>query len=121
MPTVHADTPARLLACLPPHLPAVPGVFCCRGDDRLFATARKIITALIARIHTVDWTTAIVQHPTGRAVQVQAMPVVGSRLHVWLSQTGMCAIQPQAFLQPSVVFAYLRLAQADCGFMEHWC
>lgn len=43
---------------------------CGRTDDQLFATARKIITAMIARIHTVEWTTAIVQHPAGRAGQV---------------------------------------------------
>jgi hypothetical protein len=41
-----------------------------RSDDQLFGTARKIITALINRIHTVEWTTAIVQHPAGRAGQV---------------------------------------------------
>lgn len=41
-----------------------------RTDDQLHSTARKIISALIARIHTVEWTTAIVQHPAGRAAQV---------------------------------------------------
>jgi hypothetical protein len=42
-----------------------------RDDDKLYAAARLIITALIARIHTVEWTTAIIQHPAGRASQVR--------------------------------------------------
>jgi hypothetical protein len=32
-------------------------------DERLFQTARLIIAALTARIHTVEWTTAILSHP----------------------------------------------------------
>src|SRR5262249_29731162 len=32
--------------------------------DRLFHTARLINTALMAKIHTVDWTPAILGHPT---------------------------------------------------------
>eukprot|EP00775_Hariotina_reticulata_P000236 gene236-440_t len=39
-------------------------------DDKLFSAARLINTALIARIHTVEWTCAIVQHPAGRASQL---------------------------------------------------
>jgi len=39
------------------------------ADEQLFSKARLIITALMARIHTVEWTTAIVQHPAGRAGQ----------------------------------------------------
>lgn len=39
------------------------------NDDQLFHTARKIITALVARVHTIEWTTAITQHPMGRAAQ----------------------------------------------------
>jgi hypothetical protein len=33
-------------------------------DDRLFALARRITAAVMAKIHTVEWTTAIVPHPT---------------------------------------------------------
>ena len=33
-------------------------------DDRLFETARLINAALMAKIHTVEWTPAIVAHPT---------------------------------------------------------
>lgn len=51
--------------------PVTPSVVdCCRTDEQLFSKARLIITALMARIHTVEWTTAIVQHPAGRAGQV---------------------------------------------------
>ncbi|MGE5763517.1 MAG: peroxidase family protein [Mycobacterium leprae] len=34
------------------------------SDDELFAKARLINAALIAKIHTVEWTTAILGHPT---------------------------------------------------------
>lgn len=33
-------------------------------QDRLYNTARLVNTALMAKIHTVDWTTAIIAHPT---------------------------------------------------------
>ncbi|MEZ4474970.1 MAG: peroxidase family protein [bacterium] len=33
-------------------------------DQRLFETARLIVAALIAKIHTVEWTPAILAHPT---------------------------------------------------------
>jgi hypothetical protein len=32
-------------------------------DERLFQTARLVITALTAKIHTLEWTTAILSHP----------------------------------------------------------
>jgi hypothetical protein len=35
-----------------------------QGDDWLFRKARLAVTALIAKIHTVEWTPAIVPHPT---------------------------------------------------------
>jgi hypothetical protein len=34
------------------------------GDERLFQTARLINAALIAKIHTLEWTPAILSHPT---------------------------------------------------------
>jgi hypothetical protein len=34
------------------------------SDDDLFANARLINSALMAKIHTVDWTPAIIAHPT---------------------------------------------------------
>ena len=33
-------------------------------DERLFDTARLVNSALMAKIHTVEWTPAILQHPT---------------------------------------------------------
>lgn len=34
------------------------------GDDELFDKARLVVAALMAKIHTVDWTPAIIAHPT---------------------------------------------------------
>ncbi len=34
------------------------------GDQQLFDTARLANTALIAKIHTLEWTTALLDHPT---------------------------------------------------------
>ncbi|MFF7730033.1 peroxidase family protein [Streptomyces sp. NPDC008001] len=37
------------------------------GDERLFQTARLVNTAVMARIHTLEWTPALVAHPVTRA------------------------------------------------------
>ena len=34
------------------------------SDDELFDKARLVVSALMAKIHTVDWTPAIIAHPT---------------------------------------------------------
>jgi hypothetical protein len=34
------------------------------SDDELFDKARLVVTALMAKIHTVEWTPAIIAHPT---------------------------------------------------------
>ncbi|XXT14600.1 peroxidase family protein [Sorangium sp. So ce429] len=34
------------------------------SPDRVFHTSRLIVSALVAKIHTVEWTTAILGHPT---------------------------------------------------------
>ena len=34
------------------------------NDDQLYARARLILAALLAKIHTVEWTPAIITHPT---------------------------------------------------------
>ena len=36
------------------------------SDDRVFTIARLVVAALIAKIHTVEWTTAILAHPALR-------------------------------------------------------
>ncbi|HMC09262.1 MAG TPA: peroxidase family protein, partial [Actinomycetota bacterium] len=37
------------------------------SDDQLYARARLINAALLAKIHTVEWTPAIITHPTSQA------------------------------------------------------
>jgi hypothetical protein len=37
------------------------------SDDQLFAHARLILAALLAKIHTVEWTPALISHPTSQA------------------------------------------------------
>ena len=32
-------------------------------DQRLYETAVLVVSALIAKIHTVEWTTCILRHP----------------------------------------------------------
>lgn len=44
------------------------------GDDELFGTAQLINSALLAKIHTVEWTPAILAHPTLR---------IGMRANWW--------------------------------------
>ena len=34
------------------------------GDEEIFQRARLIVAALIAKIHTVEWTPAVISHPT---------------------------------------------------------
>ena len=34
------------------------------SDDELYDKARLVVAALMAKIHTVDWTPAIIAHPT---------------------------------------------------------
>ncbi|MCG5212899.1 peroxidase family protein [Streptosporangium sp. KLBMP 9127] len=44
------------------------------GDDELFERARLINAALVAKIHTVEWTPAVISHPTA---------VLGLRANWW--------------------------------------
>jgi hypothetical protein len=51
------------------------------NDDRLFAKARLINAALMAKIHTTEWTPAIIAHPTSRyALGATWSGIVGERL-----------------------------------------
>src|SRR3990170_4678569 len=34
------------------------------GDEQIFQRARLVIAALVAKIHTVEWTPAVISHPT---------------------------------------------------------
>ena len=50
------------------------------SDDRLFDTARLVNAALMAKIHTVEWTPAIIAHPTTiLAMNAQWWGLVGER------------------------------------------
>jgi hypothetical protein len=49
-------------------------------DDQFFAKARLINSALMAKIHTVEWTPAIIAHPTSQlAMKVDWWGLVGRR------------------------------------------
>ena len=50
-------------------------------DDRLFDTARLVNAALMAKIHTVEWTPAIIAHKTTRyAMRANWYGILGKRL-----------------------------------------
>jgi Animal haem peroxidase len=51
------------------------------SDDRLYHKARLINAALMAKIHTTEWTPAIIAHPTSRyALRATWSGIVGERL-----------------------------------------
>ncbi|MFG1707794.1 peroxidase family protein [Nonomuraea sp. M3C6] len=51
-------------------------------DDDLFGRARLINAALIAKIHTVEWTPAVISHPTTRyAMRANWWGLTGERLY----------------------------------------
>jgi hypothetical protein len=50
-------------------------------DDQLFEKARLINAALMAKIHTVEWTPAIIAHPTSqKAMRIDWWGMVGERV-----------------------------------------
>jgi hypothetical protein len=50
------------------------------SDDQLYAKARLINAALMAKIHTVEWTPAIIAHPTSQAaMRIDWWGLVGQR------------------------------------------
>ena len=52
------------------------------SDDDLFERARLINAALLAKIHTVEWTPGIISHPTTQAaMRVNWWGLAGERLH----------------------------------------
>src|SRR4051812_47794425 len=51
------------------------------SDDELYDKARLVVAALMAKIHTVDWTPAIIAHPTTeRAMRVNWWGLAGEHL-----------------------------------------
>ena len=58
-------------------------------DDRIYDKARLINAALMAKIHTTEWTPAIIAHPTTRyALRVSWSGFVGERLRRRLGRLG---------------------------------
>lgn len=52
------------------------------SDEDLFQRSRLILAALIAKIHTVEWTPAVISHPTTvTAMHANWWGVAGERLH----------------------------------------
>lgn len=52
------------------------------SDEELFQRARLINAALIAKIHTVEWTPAVISHPTTvTALRVNWWGIAGERIH----------------------------------------
>jgi hypothetical protein len=52
------------------------------SDDDLFERARLINAALIAKIHTVEWTPAVISHPTTKvALRANWWGLAGEQLH----------------------------------------
>jgi hypothetical protein len=59
------------------------------SDERLFETARLVNAALMAKIHTVEWTPAILAHPALRiAMDANWWGLFGERLHRILGRIG---------------------------------
>jgi len=57
------------------------------SDEQLFQRARLILAALIAKLHTVEWTPAIIAHPTSKlALNGNWWGVGGQALHPLLSR-----------------------------------
>jgi hypothetical protein len=51
-------------------------------DDELFERARLVNAALIAKIHTVEWTPAVISHPTTKtALRANWFGLAGERAH----------------------------------------
>lgn len=51
-------------------------------DDELFGTARLVVSALLAKIHTVEWTPAIIGHPILKvAMRANWWGLAGERVH----------------------------------------
>jgi hypothetical protein len=59
------------------------------SDDDLFDHARLVNAALLAKIHTVEWTTGILGHPTMQiAMRANWWGIAGERLHRLLGRIG---------------------------------
>jgi hypothetical protein len=51
-------------------------------DEELFQRARLVLAALLAKIHTVEWTPAVISHPTTRfAMRANWWGIAGEQVH----------------------------------------
>ena len=58
-------------------------------DDELFGTAQLVNSALIAKIHTVEWTPAIIAHPALKVgMRANWWGLLGERLHRLVGRIG---------------------------------
>ena len=58
-------------------------------DEELFQRARLVVSALLAKIHTIDWTPAIINHPTTvTAMRANWFGLLGERVHRAFGMTG---------------------------------
>lgn len=52
------------------------------GDEELFQRARLVVAALVAKIHTIEWTPAVISHPTTvAALRANWYGLAGERIH----------------------------------------
>ena len=59
------------------------------SDDDLFGTAQLVTAALIAKIHTVEWTPAIISHPALKVgMRANWWGLLGERLHRMVGRVG---------------------------------
>ena len=59
------------------------------SDDRLFDKARLVVAALMAKIHTVEWTPAIIAHPTTQyAMRANWWGILGENLKQRVGRVG---------------------------------
>ena len=62
-----------------------------KTDDELYDNARLVVAALMAKIHTVDWTPAIIAHPTTvKALQTNWWGLEGESLDKRLGRISGC-------------------------------
>ncbi|WP_317447059.1 peroxidase family protein [Streptomyces collinus] len=58
------------------------GVYPSWSDEELFQRARLVNSALLAKIHTVEWTPAVISHPTTvKALRANWWGIAGERVH----------------------------------------
>jgi Animal haem peroxidase len=57
------------------------------SDEEIFQRARMVNAAVVAKIHTVEWTPAIISHPTTKvAMRANWFGIEGERLHRWFGR-----------------------------------